>query len=301
MHRAFILSRKSKISLGIMVLALWALAVFTGCSGSLDEITINEPLQPIMQGASIQLVALGSYSDGNQREITDRATWASDNPQVLTVSDQPGSKGRITGVSGGTATLSCSMDGKTATLIISVQGSQLTAIEISPLEGQIIKGKRVQLRATGVYSDGTKQNITTQVLWESDDPAVLDISNVNGSQGLATAVDSGDVTVTAVLDDQIGVLTIQVGEPTLLSIMVTPQTMTLGLGLRQQFLATGVYSDGTTQDLTHEVSWSSSDSDMVDVSNDTGTEGMVTAAGRGSVTITATLETQVGAATVTVK
>jgi len=46
--------------------------------------------------------------------------------------------------------------------------------------------------------------------------------------------------------------------PTLTSIAVTPSAPTLAVGATQQFTATGTYSDGSTQDLTPQVTWASS-------------------------------------------
>ena len=45
---------------------------------------------------------------------------------------------------------------------------------------------------------------------------------------------------------------------TLVSIVVTPANITLGLGRTQQYLATGVYSDSSSADISSLVSWSSS-------------------------------------------
>ena len=45
---------------------------------------------------------------------------------------------------------------------------------------------------------------------------------------------------------------------TLVSIAVTPANPRIALGTTQQFIATGAFSDNTTQDLTASAAWSSS-------------------------------------------
>src|SRR6185312_5043697 len=76
-----------------------------------------------------------------------------------------------------------------------------------------------------------------------------------------------------------------VAEPTLQSIGVTPPNLMLAHGMRMQLAATGVYSDGTHQDLTAMVEWSSSTSAVATVDP----AGLVTAVMPGTATITAKL------------
>jgi hypothetical protein len=70
----------------------------------------------------------------------------------------------------------------------------------------------------------------------------------------------------------------------LLSIEVIPVDLTISLGLQQQLTAMGTYGDGTTQDLTGSVAWSSSNTLVATISG----TGLVTALAVGTATITAT-------------
>ncbi len=62
-------------------------------------------------------------------------------------------------------------------------------------------GGTTQFTATGTYSDGSTQDITSLVTWASDAPAVAIISNAVGSEGLATSVSSGNAAITAASGD----------------------------------------------------------------------------------------------------
>ncbi len=55
--------------------------------------------------------------------------------------------------------------------------------------------------------------------------------------------------------------------PTLDSFSITPATASIAEDSTQQFTATGTYSDGTTEDLTAEVAWSSSDPNVATIDN----------------------------------
>jgi hypothetical protein len=76
--------------------------------------------------------------------------------------------------------------------------------------------------------------------------------------------------------------------PTLVSIAVTPAMASVAIGAKQQFTATGTYSDKSTQTLTTSVTWSSSNAAIATISNASGSQGLATAAGAGSASIVAT-------------
>jgi hypothetical protein len=72
--------------------------------------------------------------------------------------------------------------------------------------------------------------------------------------------------------------------PTLTSIAVTPGNPSVAKGLTQQFSASGTFTDGSIQDITDSVAWTSSD---ITIATIDGT-GLASTRGMGSVTITAT-------------
>jgi trimeric autotransporter adhesin len=71
----------------------------------------------------------------------------------------------------------------------------------------------------------------------------------------------------------------------LVSLAVSPANPSIAFGTTQQFIATGTFSDNTTQDLTASVTWNSSDPTEATISS----TGLATAVNNsGSTTITAT-------------
>lgn len=80
------------------------------------------------------------------------------------------------------------------------------------------------------------------------------------------------------------------GSPTLASITVTPANISIPLGLTQQYTATGHYSDGTTQDITTQVYWSSGTPTVASMN----LAGQATGLGPGSTLITASVQTGSG-------
>jgi uncharacterized protein YjdB len=85
----------------------------------------------------------------------------------------------------------------------------------------------------------------------------------------------------------------------LASIAVTPSPGEANIGQTQQFTAMGTYGDGTQEDITNSVLWTSSDTAIATVD----AAGLATAIAAGQVTITATyvFSSITGTATFTVK
>jgi len=84
------------------------------------------------------------------------------------------------------------------------------------------------------------------------------------------------------------------------SIAVTPANPSVATGTTQQFVATGTYSDNTTQNLTTAVTWGSSNTGIATISNAGGSKGLAAGVAAGTTTITAASGSVSGTATLTV-
>ena len=85
--------------------------------------------------------------------------------------------------------------------------------------------------------------------------------------------------------------------PTLLSLAVTPVDPTIAIGLSQQFVATGTYSDGSTADVTSAAKWTSGGSTVSILF----TSGLATGKAVGIESIKATVGTISAATRLTVR
>ena len=87
-----------------------------------------------------------------------------------------------------------------------------------------------------------------------------DFRDRSAQGGLVKGIAAGAVTITASSGTVSGTATLTVQSAPLQSISVTPTNPTVSLssgGVTQQFKATGKYTDGTTQDITSQVTWNS--------------------------------------------
>jgi len=239
-------------------------------------------------GSSEQLSAQGTYTDSSTQTITSQVTWQSSDTTIATVN----SSGMLTSLKAGTVAITATMSSITGNANVTVTSAVLTAINVGTPSPSLASGGTEQLTATGIYSDNSTQSITTQVSWSSSDSTV---AGVNGA-GLLTAFKAGSVTVMASMSGVSGSGTVVVNAPTLASITISPLVFTIASGQSKQLSAVGVYSDGTSHDVTSQVTWNALNASYATVSS----SGLVTGVSAGSSTITAAIGSTTGSATATV-
>ncbi len=272
-------------------------ATLGGVSGSTDltvdsakmvsiDVTPTDPSIPM--GLSQQFSASGNFGDGSVQDLTSLVTWSSSTTSVATASNAVGSNGLITPVAVGQTTITASLGSISGTTQLNVTAATLTGITITPSNPQIALGTTLQFAATGTYSDTTTQDITNFVAWSSSDGSVATMSNVGTTSGLATSVGAGTTTITAAMGNITTTVTLKVTNAFLKAITTTPNNTTIFMGSPQQFMATGNFSDNSTQDLTTQVTWKSSNKTVAAVSNVSSSNGLVTPLKAGTTTISAT-------------
>ena len=173
--------------------------------------------------------------------------------------------------------------------------SQVDSIQLSPTTQNLVAGQTVQFSAMGTYGHGhhpaTTQDVTSLVTWSSSAPAVATIS----STGLATAVSAGTTTISASMKGFTGIIsataTLTVtgggsgtGGADIVSVSVLPGSQAVAVPQQtSQFLAIGTTASGVTENLTEQVTWSSSSTSVAIVS----ARGVATGLAQGTSTITA--------------
>ncbi|HET8823655.1 MAG TPA: Ig-like domain-containing protein, partial [Terriglobales bacterium] len=238
---------------------------------------------------SVSSIAVtGDFAQTNNCPIAPQ-TLAKDTGCTITITFTPTALGARTGTL--TVVDNASNSPQIATLSGTGTLSGLSAITVVPAVASINTATQQQFTATGLFSGGVTSNITAFVAWKSTNTTVAGINATGLATGLVSGstsiqassgaiVGSGNLTVTAILQ----------------SITVTPAGAAINKGQTQQFTAMGNYSDGTTQNLTTSVSWSSSASAVATISG----IGLATGTGVGSSTITATSGAVSGFTTLTV-
>ena len=209
----------------------------------LTSISVAPPIADVAIGSVIWFEAMGHFSDGTSFDQTDLATWSSVNPAVATA----GASGKVKGQSDGQVIVLATVGKVTGTATVAVGGIDLVKITIQPnaafacgdFGGKgYMANVAIPLEAEGIYSDGSKADLTNQVAWASD-AGFINVS----SNGLAATVSPGSAEITAMLDGVTGKKTFKVLDTTLESIKLVPgNNFVIPVNSTRQFTATGTYS-----------------------------------------------------------
>src|SRR6185437_15931252 len=168
----------------------------TVTSATLQSITVDPVNPSIAKGLTVQLTATGHFSDNTTQNITTLVNWTTADPATAQVSNVAGSHGLVTGKGVSTATITATLSGQSGSTDVSVTPATLTSISVDPPDSTIAKGTTVQLSATGTLSDGTTEDLTGTVAWDTSDETKAHVSNAAGSQGLVTGIgEGGPVTI----------------------------------------------------------------------------------------------------------
>jgi hypothetical protein len=178
--------------------------------------------------------------------------------------------------------------------VADAQPVTLSSIEVTPANSSILQLTQQQFTATGHYSDNTTANLTAQVMWQSSQASIATIN----AAGLATATNTtGTTTITATLGTKTGSTNLTVSTAPLVTIEVTPPNVTIAPTTTQAYKATGTYGNGSTQDLTALVMWSSSNTGVATINSSGVATGVVT----GQTTISAVYQAITGTTTLHVQ
>jgi hypothetical protein len=260
---------------------------------------ILSPADPTLaSGLSQQFTALGVYADGTSVDISDKVAWSSATAAVSSINSQ----GMALALQPGTSVISASLAGQAASTVFTVTSAELTSISISPSDPSVADGLTTQFIATGLYSDGNTEDISTAVNWLSSDTSVAVMApDQSTSSGLATAVAPGLTQISASMGDLSASTSLTVTNAALISIQLSPVNSILYLGVSQLYTAIGVYSDGSSQDISDLVTWASSAQNIAAIDTSAGANyGLATGVAAGTTQVSATLGAMSAETTLTV-
>lgn len=217
-------------------------------------LTVTPAAPSIAEGLTTQFSASGTFSDGTTQDLTFDAVWASSASGVATVSDAAGSKGYTQTVAAGTATISATFAGISGTTLLTVTEPVLQSITVTPSSPSILTLSTGSFKATGNYSDGSAPDITSLVAWSSSNTAV---ATIDSGGAVATHV-QGTTAISATLGGVTGSSSLKVtgGNLNANGIVISPLAPKLVKDTTVRMTATGIFSNGSTRDITGAVEWS---------------------------------------------
>jgi hypothetical protein len=153
-------------------------------------------------GATVQFNALAIKTDGTTSDVTNISDWQSSNPAAVECTQT----GLATAVADGTAEISATYYAlakdapvelpaggplqDTAVVVVNVT---LQSLAVAPATGETTVGGAHQFSAIGTYSDGSTEDLTSLVQWDTSNAAVATVD----ANGLATAIGAGAAAILA--------------------------------------------------------------------------------------------------------
>lgn len=262
-------------------------------TATLASIRMTPSTAVLAPGSAVGIAAYGTFTDGTVEWINPLCTWTSSNNLVATVSPN----GLVSGQSAGLVTITAQDGPITGTASVLVESAALSSIQINPQSRTVPAGYATPFNAIGTFANGDIQNLTTFVNWTSSNSSIATISNAVSTAGLATGIQPGNTTISALFSGVVGHATLTVSNATLTSITVAPSAASIAAGLNQSFTATGNFSDGSSLDITRQVTWDSSTASVATINSG----GIAQGIAAGTTTISATKNGVTGTATLTVQ
>jgi uncharacterized protein YjdB len=288
-------------------------ASMNGISGSaalsvtnavLLSIAVSPSNPSIDVGTQQQFTAKGTFDDGTAQDISNVASWTTSSG-VASITTKSGlATGNTTGTATITATFTLGSTSIQGTAQLTVTLANLVSIAINavnPGTGGTAANPAIAVNtlqsfsAIGTFTDGSTHNLNGLVTWASSNPSVAMIGTQNPSaQGVAPGVS----TISATTGLVTGTTILTVTNATLISMSVAPSSTSIPVGVKVNLKTSGSFSDGSTQDLTVQANWASSNSALATVSNSGGSSGLVTSVAPGTVTINAVAPASLGSVAV---
>ncbi|MDR6882894.1 Ig-like domain-containing protein [Bacillus sp. 3255] len=220
-------------------------------------------------GGTDKVTLTASFKDGREVDVTSKAEWTTSSKDIA-----ESRSGDITGLATGAATITAKYGTRTAVIQVSV--GVLKSLNVSEEKLVMKKGDTVTLTAEALYTDDTKKDVSSDVIWTSSNVKAVTVDG-----GKVKAVASGESTLTAQLDSKTVTIPVQVDMASDLSASVV--NLVFDLNETRSVVLTATDSSGASRNVTNEAEWKTSNGAIAAVS-----KGVVTPVSRGKATITAT-------------
>lgn len=284
---------------------------FTVINASIVSLTVTPANQSAPIGVERDFDVSGTFDDATVQNLNRIASWSVNVPAVASVT----STGTTTGDSVGTTDIRAEWQGVSGNATLTVTEAVLTDLTIAPADTEYPAGLTIQYALTGTYTDGVTDDLTDQAFWESDDTTNATVDNTVGEEGKVEMLASGDTDIIASYTDiptgdwEVST-SLHVNSSTLSEIHIyatvyeTDDTITsedekieagetfdIYNDQTVHFTAKGEYSDNEEYNITELANWTSSDTDIVTVSDSEGSKGIAKLGiDTGPTTITASVD-----------
>jgi uncharacterized protein YjdB len=165
--------------------------------GDLATLTVTPPQAVTSVGRSMQFTATGADAADRTINLTQAVDWSSSDGGIADAANPGDDLSRIDGVGPGTVTVTATdpVSGRTGTTTLTVLG-RIGSLALLPETEQLVVGSTDYLTAVGIAADGVL-NLTQDVVYASDAPAVVAVTNDADARSRIVALAPGTAHITA--------------------------------------------------------------------------------------------------------
>ncbi|EJM7233484.1 Ig-like domain-containing protein [Vibrio cholerae] len=248
--------------------------LLTGCRNSyLISLSIVPIVDYLPIGFVQSISVIGTYSDGSTKNLTHNpyVKLVSSSPEVLevyidTISGKPFAKA----VSAGVSIINITGFGLESKVFVKVMDSSPLELQVKPTSISIPVGLSQQLTANLIMPDGSIINVTDNpsLVWKVDDITTASIrSGESSGNGFVTGLNIGQVNISVTGFGFTTIKELNVTDAIPIKLSLTPSITSIAKGLQRKLLATALFSDSSSVDVTDnpELIWNTSDSSIATI------------------------------------
>ena len=244
------------------------------------------------ESANTQLAVFGVMSGGASEDITELATFASDDSSIALVTDA----GEVVCVAAGDATVTARYLGVRQDVDVTVGAVPPADVSVTPSSISCVVGETRSVSVVATWESGAVTNVTSAALYVSSDTEVA-----TASSGTITCVGAGTTTVTTGVGGVTDTVSVTVQQGTtgeLVDLRFDPSLISCVPAETVTFQLIAEYGEGSTADVTRQLgtAYSTADTSIALIS-----VGSVTCAQSGQTVIQGSYGGLITAATVNVQ
>lgn len=251
---------------GLAVLSILCALGMARCDGEHASVVTQEPpavaalgLTPsnpqVAQGTVQPFTLRGVFADGRSEDVTAQARFSIRDEAGRSIAVLPEG---LPFARPGRYTVTAEYAGRSLSTPVTVTAATISSLSVSPRTPKVPRGLLQQFTATAKYSDGTTQDVTGMASWSAKDTVGVNVALVD-STGLVTAKEVGKAQVQARYLAKTSYTTMEVTPAARTSLVISPSNPSIAKGTSIAFAATATYSDGSSADLTSQVTWGVAD------------------------------------------
>ncbi|GIU22325.1 Ig-like domain-containing protein [Shewanella schlegeliana] len=249
----------------------------------LSYIKVTPSLISVPLGTEGQFTARAFYTDNSSEDITEVATWTSNDETIVHIDTGAPTSGFASAVGLGQTAINVQYLTATDTAVVKVTPAELVELTVSPADATVAAGLDQAYQAFARFSDGSSKDVTLESSWQS---SKTDIATVD-SQGVAHTLLSGNTEIQASYKSLKAKASLFVNEPILVELQVTPVSSTININESQKYIARAFYSDGYSNDVSMVSTWSLADDSIAHVVPSGYSAGKVTGDAHGQTSVKA--------------